>query len=696
MRRRICSMLLCLCLLLQLFCGFAVLADEPTTGTVHVSDTLYVRDTPGGSIVGRLYDNDVVTILDTVLDKNGGRWYHITKGNITGYSSADYITLNLSYKNDKEFEAYLTAQGFPESYKKGLRAIYAQHPNWVFEARHLTMTWAEALKAETKVGLNTITSPDAWKSMEYGAYNWTTNSYVAYDSGGWVTASPALVAYYMDPRNFLDSTYIFQFEKLTFSGGHTVEGVKAILPDALDVHAAALLEAAKATNISAYFLAARMTQEGSHLNGLGTGTVKGYEGYYNFFHIGAYASGGNSAVTNGAIYAKNQGWSTPLKCITDSAERIARGYIRLGQDTNYFQKFNVTNAQSGLYAHQYMSNTAAAAAEGRIRHNAATDDELKGTLVFSIPVYKDMPQTVAPLPSKTGNNNNFLDSLAVAEGALTPSFDRYTTDYALHVGQSVSEITIDAKPNSAGATVTIEAKQATTTTATSTTSSSSTASTSSAATSTGGATTTSTTAKARTGSPTSTAATAPAAGIKIPLRHGENKIPITVKASSGETRVYMLTVTREGDGPDSNTPSTPKPTVTGTTYTIGSTVTKVEPKTSVADFIKNLAVKDGIAHVYTAAGQHKKEGTVSTGDILRLYSGSTVYASYPIVIVGDVNGDGSISSLDLRVAQKHILGIAPVTGYYLTAADSSKDGALTSLDLRITQKFILGITKTLQ
>ncbi len=662
MRKRVLSLLLCLCLLIHLFVGFAVLAEEKATltGTVHVSDTLRVRNAPGTNgttVVGYLYNNDVVTIHETVLDSNGGKWYHITKGSITGYASADYITVNASYENDEQFEAYLTAQGFPEDYKVRLREIHAQYPNWIFQARHLSMSWATALAAESEVGLNTITKPDAWKSMEYGAYNWTTNSYVAYDSGGWVTAAPSLIAYYMDPRNFLDSTYIFQFEKLTFSTAHTVDGIKAILPTALDIHAEALLEAAKLSNVSAYFLAARMTQEGSHINGLGLGTVPGYEGYYNFFHIGAYAANGNNAVTNGAIYAKNQGWDTPLKCIKASADRIARGYINIGQDTNYFQKFNVTNTQSGLYSHQYMSNTEAAASEGRIRRNAASTEELKNALVFSIPVYKDMPTAIAPLPGKTGNNNNFLDSITASVGELTPTFDRYTMHYAMQVGKDVAAVKIDAAVNDKNAVL------------------------------------------SGTGD--------------VFLQPGVNTVKLTVKATSGEIRTYTLTITREGGGSttgpsvgDSTTGSTGDsttgtttplaPIVNSTKYTIASTVTKVEPNTTVESFLQSVQVTNGTAAVYTAGGQAKATGILATGDVLQIFSGTTLHTSYPVIIIGDINGDGQITSLDLRIAQKHILGAAALQGHYLTAADSSKDGALTSLDLRIAQKYILGMTQTLQ
>ena len=646
MRKRVLSFMLALCLLTNLFVGFAVLAETAATGTVYGIDEgskLYVRKTPSKSaaVLDKLFNDDVVTIHDTV-EAEGVIWYKITThNNIVGYSSSAYIKPNYTYKTDEEFEAYLTAQGFPEDYKPALRAIHAQYPNWIFRADHLSMTWDTAFKAESKVGLNTITSPDSWKSMEYGAYNWNTNTYVAYDSGGWVTASPSLVAYYMDPRNWLDSTHIFQFEDLTYSDQHTVAGIQAILPTALDKHAEDLLKASEEAGVNAYFLASRIAQEGSQNNGLGTGTVSGYQGYYNFFHIGAYAEYDKngtliiSAVQRGARTAKEEGWNTPYKALLGGAQYIGKGYIILGQDTLYYQKFNFTNKTSGLYAHQYMTNVAAPSSEGRIRRNAATSEELKSALTFSIPVFKSMPTTVAAKPSQKGNNNNFLDSLTVEGQTLSPTIDRYTMAYSLHVGETVDTITVNAVLNNKSAAI--------------------------------------------------------KGNEKVSLKHGENVIPITVTATSGETRTYTLTVIREGTPPADGE----QPVITGKVYTVGDTVTKVEPETSVTDFIKNLAVTNGTAVVTDTEGK-QKDGLVGTGDILRLYSGDELYKSYPVVIYGDVNGDGKVSSLDLRVAQKHILKANTIDGYYLTAADSSKDGALTSLDLRITQKYILKITNTLQ
>lgn len=727
MVRRITAYILTLCLLAAtLLPAFGVWAATVTTGTVHVEDLLRVREGPGADYakIGELLDGDVVTIHDTVTAKDKSKWYKVTKGELTGYASADYITVNIiyEYETDEEFEEHLTKQKFPEDYKVLLRQLHAKYPKWIFLADHLSMTWEEALTAESKVGLNTISTHNAWKSMEYGAYNWDTGKYVVWDSGGWVSAAPTLIAHYMDPRNFLNETYIFQFEDLTYSANQTAKGVKAILPEALDKHAEDVVKAAAETGVSAYFLATRMTQEGTHLNGLGTGTVKGYEGYYNFFDYGAWAHSGNSAVVNGAIYAKNKGWDTPYKCLVDSAELIGKNYIKLGQDTLFYQKYNLVNTKSGLYTHQYMSNTAAAASEGKIRFQAAAEKELKNALTFSLPVYKDMPAEAAPQPSKEGDNNNFLDSITVSDCELTPTFDRYTMEYAAQVPGEVTEVEITAIPNGKGVTVTGISKETVTVQATETTTEKSTKKTTTEKTSsetetdkptdeetskdkkttedektttTKKTTTKKTTKKTTKATEETTTTTHVDKEItvdgkgKVPLSPGDNEILITVTATSGQTRTYTLIITR-------NAPIENMPQITGKTYAVKDTVTKVEPNTEVNTFIKNLAVADGEAKVYTADGKQKTKGTVATGDIVRLYSGKTLCISYPVVIYGDVNGDGKISSLDLRIIQKHILGVAKLKGYALTAADARKDGAVASLDLRVIQKYILGVTKTLQ
>ena len=55
----------------------------------------------------------------------------------------------VAYAADSSFEAQLTAQGFPESYKVELRKLHEAHPNWTFKAKLLDYTWDEAVKSPT-------------------------------------------------------------------------------------------------------------------------------------------------------------------------------------------------------------------------------------------------------------------------------------------------------------------------------------------------------------------------------------------------------------------------------------------------------------------------------------------------------------------------------------------------------------------
>ena len=145
-------------------------------------------------------------------------------------------------------------------------------------------------------------------------------------------------------------------------------------------------------------------------------------------------------------------------------------------------------------------------------------------------------------------------------------------------------------------------------------------------------------------------------------------------------------------------PVTPTPTVSSAAYGLQDMVTGVEPNTTVADFIAALTVTDGTAKVFATDGTTEKaEGILATGDILNVYDNDgTVCITLPVILYGDVNGDGKINSQDLRRAQRHILGVGAMEGHPLTAADVNRDGKVNSQDLRQTQRHILGLTTTLQ
>ncbi len=185
------------------------------------------------SLVTSLGNNTAVTILGQTTGSDGKIWYQISAGSVSGYVRSDLVsTQSVSYTTDASFEAYLTQQGFPESYKPGLRALHAQYPNWVFQAYQTGLDWSTAVASELQ-GTSSLVESSAkssWKSTEDGKFNWTTSTWPGFDGATWVGASQEIVAYFMDPRNFLDDSYIFQFAVHSYDANlQTLEGLQSML-----------------------------------------------------------------------------------------------------------------------------------------------------------------------------------------------------------------------------------------------------------------------------------------------------------------------------------------------------------------------------------------------------------------------------------------------------------------------------------
>lgn len=205
-------------------------------GTVDVS-ALNVRSNAGtgNNTVATLERDTSVTVLDEV-NSDGMYWYKISfntgSGDREGYVAKNYIKTESTakYTTDKTFESEIA--GFPESYKNRLRALHAEYPNWKFVVQNVDISWDEVIRNESIVGVNLVkkNAKSSWKSTARGAYNWSNGTWPGFDSNEWVAASESIIRYYMDPRNFLDSTNIFQFLNHGYTTGEqTEEGVEKML-----------------------------------------------------------------------------------------------------------------------------------------------------------------------------------------------------------------------------------------------------------------------------------------------------------------------------------------------------------------------------------------------------------------------------------------------------------------------------------
>lgn len=672
-------LLIVVCLVTSLF--FLDIRADATVirmGTVEVSSSLNFRSGPGTeySIVGYLKNGDSGEIIDEAKATTGKNWYKMVISGKTGWASSSYIKVTETVvEEDEEFDAYLTAQGFPESYKTQLQALHAQYPNWVFEAQKTNLNWSDAVAGESSLGTNLVHSGavTSWKSTQNGAYNWETGEWKEFDSGGWVAASSEIIQYFMDPRNFLDSTNIFQFIKQSYSessmSSNEITQKKADLtnmvkgtylaktcPGTSKSYVDVIMEAASESGVCPFTLASMMIQE-QGTNGTGnsiSGKVSGYEGYYNYLNIGAYKTSSMSAVERGLWFASGAGsgattyrrpWDNATDSIIGGAIYYGEGYVNKGQDTLYLKKFNVQG--SNLYGHQYMTNVQGAYSEGQHMAKAYDEAARESALVFKIPVYKNMPEKTCTKPTSDENPNYMLKSLAVSGYSLTPTFSTYETSYSLIVPNSVSSVTITATAVASTTTVS-------------------------------------------------------GTGTKS-LNVGTNTVTITTKAQNGSTRTYTISIVRQVA---SNTGSSENTGTTVATPSIGSSTYKVNGNNTItgitsfpitaADFAKKFSVSNGSVKITTSNGT-VKTGNVGTGDQVRVYdSTGALKLTYNIVIYGDTNGDGTISALDLLRVQKNILSISKLSGFYSSAADTNKDGKVTALDLLQVQKHILNMKSIAQ
>ena len=204
-------------------------------GTI-IASSLNVRSGPGtgNASIARLANGTAVTVIGEDTASDGVLWYKIRftgsgGAQTTGYVSSHYVKLaSQNIVSDSNFEAYMNQQGFPESYKQGLRELHSKYPKWKFTALQTGLDWNTAVAEESKVTRNLVarSSISSWKSTEDGAYDWATGTWPGFDGSSWVAASRDIISYYMDPRNFLNETYIYQFMNQSYDPSlHTREGL---------------------------------------------------------------------------------------------------------------------------------------------------------------------------------------------------------------------------------------------------------------------------------------------------------------------------------------------------------------------------------------------------------------------------------------------------------------------------------------
>ena len=584
-----------------------------------------------------------------------------------------------------------------------INELKTAHPNWTFTILYTGLDWDTVIYNETEAlhGRSLVqTSSLPWLCSTCGLK--------AYDNGTWHCASKATVSYYMDVRNWLNESYIFAFETLSYDEStQTIDGVKRILKgtfmdkDSITYtdtegntqtinksYAQIIMESAKEVGISPYHLASRVKQEqGNGTSGLVNGnytytdengnTCSDLVGYYNYFNI--RATGGNAAtiIKNGLTYARTKGWTTPELAIKGGAIFLASEYISNYQDCLYLEKYQVDSA-GGLYSHQYMQNVSAPYSEGYNTYIAYRDlGMLDYSFNFIIPIFENMPQTISARPNAitmdiVTENVQVTTSYAAlkirqtasSSGAIVGSADKGTILLRIEKGTAMSDdgrywdkvvydtgtgiiVGYSARTDTDGAQYLTLVNDVTTVNE---------------------EMQTSTDVNLRNGpgtSKTTIKQTLPS-GIKLTVI---DKMPYQVdeyywyrvKLTDG-TQGYMASKYLKAIGE----PDTP-PDPTQKNYKLDENNLIIAPGTKITDI----------------------EGATLNGNVCG--TGATITLNnntYTLVMFGDVSGDGIINSADLLKVVKHLNETAILEGEFLRASDCNNDGKINSADLLKIVKYL--------
>lgn len=296
------------------------------------------------------------------------------------------------------------------------------HSNYNFQFYNTGIDWNEAIIREYQghgaSPKNLFNVGEKYSGMWFCPVCGTKS----YDNGSLRCASMEALKYMMDPRNSISDLSVFQFKSLESPDVSYDDVVRVIAGTFLDHEecARAIVEASQAYNINGYYLVAKMlTEHGKNGSTLSNGVVKNGVTYYNFFNIGAYGNSTSAIITNGTNKAAEEGWTSKRLSILGGAKFCKEEYIGRGQNTCYYQKFNVVHEPS-LFSHQYAQSILSAEIEGeKLRRNYTINGQITGNHTFIIPLYTNMPVTAQSRPSTATVNSITYDIAKVtANGGL--------------------------------------------------------------------------------------------------------------------------------------------------------------------------------------------------------------------------------------------------------------------------------------
>lgn len=365
-----------------------------------------------------------------IISKDSGLYLTADSGNICVKNQNDSNAQKFSFEPTSLIS--INSSKYP-GYKEKIETLKKAHPNWNFELLYTGLNFEDVTSGECKVHSRNLV-PSSYS----GEWVCPVCGTKLYDSGLYC-ASEKAVAYYMDPRNFLDENNIFQFEKLNVyeSSVHTLQGIKnKVNTTFLENYANDINTACINKNVNPYYIVARLIQEqGTKGSKIGTG-MDGGDGktYYNPFNIGASGNGYTQIYNNALNKAKSYGWDTMEKALEGGIDFLKKNWLENYQNTLYQNKFDIdTRNGTSLYTHQYMQHIMGAYSEAKtLKSMYSQINCLDGYFTFIIPVYENMSSSISPMPT----NNSESTSINVkvnANGGLKLRTDANTSSETIEV-----------------------------------------------------------------------------------------------------------------------------------------------------------------------------------------------------------------------------------------------------------------------
>ena len=171
----------------------------------------------------------------------------------------------------------------------------------------------------------------------------------------------------------------------------------------------------------------------------------------------------------------------------------------------------------------------------------------------------------------------------------------------------------------------------------------------------------------------------------IPTESGSFTFGVTASITAGnivsDEKQFTLTVL---EAPKKLTPAK------SSSYTVsGGYVTKVVAETKLSDFVGNFETPEYVK-VFGSDGKEitDKNAYVGTGCRVSLMNGDKAVDSADVVVLGDISGDGRLTSIDYLRLRAYFSGDYELAGAYLAAAHIAGRSTVSSIDyLRLRAHF---------